>query len=140
MAVVDAPARHDWARIERSPEYRELVARRRRFVVPATLFFLAWYFGFVVLAGYAEGFMGESIYEGFTVGYALALTQFAMVAGLGLGYLSYSSRVLDPLRARVVALAERDGGVPDDEPRTPVTGPETARFERGPTPTRGAAR
>src|SRR4029079_10646481 len=109
MAVVDAPARPDWARIERSPEYRELVARRRRFVVPATLFFLAWYFGFVVLAGYAEGFMGESIYEGFTVGYALALTQFAMVAGLGLGYLSYSSRVLDPLRARVVALSERDG-------------------------------
>ena len=50
----------DWERIERLPEFRELVARRRRFVVPATAFFLIWYFGFIVLAGYAEDFMGRS--------------------------------------------------------------------------------
>jgi uncharacterized membrane protein (DUF485 family) len=102
----------EWERIERSPEFRELVARRRRFVLPATVFFLSWYFGFVLLAGYAEDFMGTSIYEGFTVGYALALTQFLMVAVLGVAYLRYSDRVLDPLRERVVALV--DGR---DEPR-----------------------
>jgi uncharacterized membrane protein (DUF485 family) len=91
----------DWERIERLPEFRELVARRRRFVVPATAFFLIWYFGFIVLAGYAEDFMGTSIYEGFTVGYALALTQFVMVGTLGLWYLKYSERHLDPLRVRI---------------------------------------
>jgi len=91
----------DWERIERLPEFRELVARRRRFVVPATAFFLIWYFGFIVLAGYAEDFMGTSIYEGFTVGYALALTQFVMVGSLGLWYLRYSERHLDPLRVRI---------------------------------------
>jgi len=91
----------DWERIERLPEFRELVARRRRFVVPATAFFLIWYFGFIVLAGYAEDFMGTSIYEGFTVGYALALTQFVMVGSLGLCYLKYSERHLDPLRVRI---------------------------------------
>ena len=90
-----------WERIERLPEFRELVARRRRFVVPATAFFLIWYFGFIVLAGYAEDFMGTSIYEGFTVGYALALTQFVMVGSLGLWYLKYSERHLDPLRVRI---------------------------------------
>ena len=30
----------DWERIERSDEFRELVKRRRSFVVPATIFFL----------------------------------------------------------------------------------------------------
>ena len=43
--------------------------------------------GFVLLAGYAEDFMGRSIYQGFTVGYGLALTQFVMVWGLAAMYL-----------------------------------------------------
>ena len=60
----------DWVAAERSPEFKELIAKRRRFVLPATIFFLTWYFGFVILAGYAPDFMGESIYEGLTVGYA----------------------------------------------------------------------
>ena len=47
-------------------------------MLPATIFFLVWYFGFIVLAGYAPDFMGESVYEGLTVGYVLALTQFVM--------------------------------------------------------------
>ena len=72
----------EWAAIERSPEFRELVAKRRRFVVPATAFFLACYSGFILLAGYAPDFMGKSVYEGFTVGYALALTLFVMTWGL----------------------------------------------------------
>jgi uncharacterized membrane protein (DUF485 family) len=96
---------HDWERIERLPEFHELVARRRRFVLPATVFFLLWYFGFIVLAGYAEDFMGQSIYEGFTVGYGLALTQFVVVAVLGLSYLRYSERELDPLRVRIAEQA-----------------------------------
>jgi len=31
----------DWVAAERSPEFRELVSRRRRFVVPWTVFFLS---------------------------------------------------------------------------------------------------
>src|SRR3954453_4286519 len=86
----------DWAAVERSPEFRELVARRRRFVLPATVFFLVWYFGFIVLAGYAEDFMGKSVYEGLTVGYVLALSQFVMVWVLGWMYLRRADREFDP--------------------------------------------
>ncbi len=107
-----ATAAVDWLAIEALPEFRELQAKRRRFVVPATIFFLGWYVLFVLLAGYAEDFMGnEVLADGLTVGYLLALTQFLMVWGLGWAYLRYSARVLDPLRKRVVAqateLAER---------------------------------
>ncbi len=96
----------DWRAVEAQPEFRELQARRRRFVVPATIFFLSWYVLFVILAGYAEGFMGgEFLIDGLTVGYMLALTQFLMVWGLGWAYLRYSDRVLEPLRERVLARA-----------------------------------
>src|SRR5215208_117802 len=91
----------DWGAAERLPEFRELVRTRRRFVVPATIFFLAWYFGFIILAGYAENFMGkEFITDGFTVGYALALSQFLMVWGLVWLYLGKADRTFDPLAQR----------------------------------------
>lgn len=43
----------DWIAAEESPEFRDLVKKRRRFVIPATIFFLGWYTAFVLLAGYA---------------------------------------------------------------------------------------
>ena len=113
-------AETDWEAVERSPEFRELVKRKRAFVVPATIFFLAWYFGFIVLAGYAPEFMGrEFITDGLTVGYALALTQFVMTWVLGWMYLRRADKVFDPLaaRAREAALAD--------------TGAGTRRFRRG---------
>lgn len=102
------PHEPDWEAIEASPEFRELVAKRRRFVVPATVGFLTWYLAFILLAGYADGFMGESLYQGFTVGYAIALTQFFMVWGLSVAYVRYSERELDPLRDAITARAEAD--------------------------------
>jgi uncharacterized membrane protein (DUF485 family) len=112
MAETVAPVRaqeptHDWERIERSPEFQELVRRRRSFVVPATIFFLAYYMGFILLTGYAEDFMASSVYEGLTVGYTLALTQFVMVFVLGIWYLRKADREYDPLARKVVEIAER---------------------------------
>ena len=96
---------NDWKAAERSPEFRELIAARRRFVLPGTIFFLSWYIGFILLAGYAPDFMGSSIYEGLTVGYCLALTQFAMVGILGLMYLRRANDVYDPLAAKAAQVA-----------------------------------
>jgi uncharacterized membrane protein (DUF485 family) len=115
---------YDWERIEQSPEFQELVHKRRSFVLPATIFFLAYYMGFILLAGYAEDFMASSVYEGLTVGYCLALTQFLMVFVLGIMYLKRSDRHYDPLARRVVEMAER-GEVGSG-----------ARFDREPVGTR----
>src|SRR5688572_20350477 len=95
----------DWEAAERSPEFQSLVRKRRAFVIPATIFFLAWYLGFILLAGYAPDFMGERIYEGLTVGYCLALTQFAMVWTLGLMYLKRADRDFEPLEQAAAASA-----------------------------------
>jgi uncharacterized membrane protein (DUF485 family) len=115
MAVHDRPdPQVDWEAVERWPEFQELVHRRRAFVIPATIFFLAWYMAFILLAGYAPDFMAESVYQGLTVGYVLALTQFVMVAVLGLWYLRKADRVFDPLAAEVVAKAQ-SGAPPQQE-------------------------
>jgi uncharacterized membrane protein (DUF485 family) len=109
----------DWEAIERSPEFQELVRRRRRFVIPCTVFFLAWYMGFILLTAYAQDFMGERIYQGLTVGYCLALTQFVMVVALGLWYLRKADREFDPLAERAIATYAED-----------ERHPGTRRFER----------
>jgi uncharacterized membrane protein (DUF485 family) len=122
---------YDWERIEHSPEFQELVHKRRAFVLPATIFFLAYYMGFILLTGYAEDFMASSVYEGLTVGYCLALTQFLMVFVLGIMYLKRSDRDYDPLARRVVEMAERGeiggaGGRFEREPAATTT-PEATR-------------
>ncbi len=101
----DLPSDIDWERAEHSEEFKELIARKRRFVLPATLFFLAWYLAFVLLAGYAEGFMGTKLVGGLTVGYLLALTQFAMVWGLSIAYLRKADREFEPLEEKAAKRA-----------------------------------
>jgi len=105
VAKSDDGERIDWVAAEQSPEFKELIAKKRRFVLPATIFFLSWYFGFILLAGYAPGFMGGSIYEGFTVGYALALSQFVMVWVLSYAYLKRADRDFDPLAEKAAQVA-----------------------------------
>ena len=109
----------DWDAAARSPEFKELVTRKRRFVVPATIFFLTWYFGFIVLAGVAPDFMGEKVIEGVTVGYIFALTQFIMVWVLAAAYLRRADKVFDPLAAKAAKRAVQSTPAP-----APPTGTE----------------
>jgi uncharacterized membrane protein (DUF485 family) len=115
-----ADPRVDWEAIERSPEFQELITKRKHFVLPATVFFLAWYIGFILLAGYAPDFMSESVYQGLNVGYCLALTQFVMVFVLGVMYLRRADKVYDPL-AETVVLRALSGRA---EPPADDAGPE----------------
>jgi uncharacterized membrane protein (DUF485 family) len=115
MAVEDQPHPEvDWEAVERWPEFQELVHRRRAFVIPATVFFLAWYMAFILLCGYAPDFMAESVYQGLTVGYVWALTQFVMVAVLGLWYLGKADREFDPLAEAVIDRARQSELLPAD--------------------------
>jgi uncharacterized membrane protein (DUF485 family) len=121
--VADQRTDTDWEAIERSPEFQELTRSKRAFVLPATIFFMVWYFGFIALCGYAPDFMGrEFITDGLTVGYVLALTQFVMSWWLAAWYVRRANRVWDPLSARVRDSVE---GRPARE-----RAPATERFRR----------
>jgi uncharacterized membrane protein (DUF485 family) len=117
----------DWEAAEESPEFKELVKKRRAWVLPATIFFMAWYFGFIILAGYAPDFMGkEFLTDGFTVGYALALTQFVMVWVLAIAYVRRADKTFDPLARKAAQKALQSA--------TSGGAARTGRFSRGQQP------
>lgn len=107
----------DWVAAERSPEFQELLKRRKAFIVPATTFFLAWFFGFILLTAYAEDFMAGSVIKGLNVGYCLALTQFIMVWVLTAMYRRRADRVFDPLAAKAAQQALDVGAAAGGQPR-----------------------
>ena len=76
----------DWPALERTPEFRALVRAKRRFVVPASLFFVAYYFALPVLVGYWPEAMSRPLVGRINVAYLFALSQFAMAWGLMAAY------------------------------------------------------
>ena len=59
-------------------EFRKLLADKRKFIIPATVFFIAYYFALPVLVGYAPGLMGTKVFGVVNVAYLFALSQFFM--------------------------------------------------------------
>jgi uncharacterized membrane protein (DUF485 family) len=101
--------RSDWEGLERSPEFRELAATRRRFVIPALVVFVVWFGGFLVLTAYARGFMAQRPFGWISWAYLLALSLIVMTWLITWLYLRWSERRLAPLADRTAgANAERE--------------------------------
>ena len=100
----------DWQGVERSPAFRELIERRRRFLVPVTIFWLAFFLVYLFLAAFAQGLMGEQIAAGFTVGFALSVAQVLMTWAVTLIYLRKADREFEPLERRAAEVARRQSG------------------------------
>jgi uncharacterized membrane protein (DUF485 family) len=67
-----------WEQIARDEQFRGLLVRKARFLVPATIFFVLYYFALPVLVAYAPGLMEREILGKMNVAYAFALSQFFM--------------------------------------------------------------
>lgn len=67
-----------WSELAAESDFRALVRARRRFVTPATLFFIAYYLALLVSVGFWPAVMSKPIWGQLTVAYAFALSQFAM--------------------------------------------------------------
>ena len=68
----------DWDRVAAMPEFRKLLASKRKFIIPATVFFIAYYFALPVLVGYAPGLMDQKVLGVVNLAYLFALSQFFM--------------------------------------------------------------
>jgi uncharacterized membrane protein (DUF485 family) len=58
---VSSPAMPDWSAIARTPQFRELVDRRRRFVVAGTLFYTLYFIAYLALLGFAPDLMAKEV-------------------------------------------------------------------------------
>ncbi|MGZ3496006.1 MAG: DUF485 domain-containing protein [Vulcanimicrobiaceae bacterium] len=91
----------EWDAIESDPEFRRLIALKRRFIVPATIFFIAYYLALPVLAGFAPALLAKPAFGPLNVGYVFALSQFAM-AWILLALYVKRARFFDFLEAQIV--------------------------------------
>ena len=98
---------HDWAAIERLPEFRALVSAKRAFIVPATLFFLVYYFALPALVGYWPAMMSTRVVGRINVAYLFALSQFAMAWLLMAAYVRRAKRYDQMAAALVEQIKER---------------------------------
>ena len=74
-----------WDKIAESKEFKDLMATKKTFIVPAFIFFVVYYFALPVLVGYAPALMSTKVIGQVNLAYLFALSQFFVawiIAGL----------------------------------------------------------
>lgn len=98
-----------WDGLEHTAEFRELVGKRVRFIVPATVFFVVYYFLLPLGNGLAPQFMRTNVIGSVNVAYLFALSQFVVAWLLAWLYIR-EANVFDVLAAKVRERASRGKG------------------------------
>jgi len=68
----------NWDEIAAAPEFKALLAAKVRFIVPATIFFVIYYFALPYLVGYHPELMKTKVWGEMNWAYLFALSQFFM--------------------------------------------------------------
>lgn len=89
-----------WQTLAAEPEFRALLRSRRRFVVPATIFFIVYYLALPVATGFWPAAMSRPLLGPLTIAYCFALSQFLM-AWILLALYLYRARRFDLAAARI---------------------------------------
>ena len=74
-----------WDEIAESKAFKDLMATKKIFIVPAFIFFVVYYFALPILVGYAPQFMSTKVIGEVNLAYLFALSQFFVawiIAGL----------------------------------------------------------
>ncbi len=83
--------RREWARVAETNAFHELMQKKKAFIIPATIFFLVFYFGLPVLAAYTT-VLNFTVVGAVTGAYVYAFAQFAMTWILMHLYVSRANR------------------------------------------------
>ncbi len=66
----------DWQSIAASAQFKTLIHAKTRFIVPAVIFFIVYYFLLPILVGYAPRLMERKVLGPVNIAYLFALSQF----------------------------------------------------------------
>jgi uncharacterized membrane protein (DUF485 family) len=102
------PSGEAFREVAASPEYATLRSTFRGFAFPMTIAGLVSYFVFVLLSIYAVDFMKQPFLgmEGLTLGFVLALVQFAVVWIWTALYVNFANKRIDPIAGQLKARLE----------------------------------
>ena len=100
----------DWEGLAASERFRNLLKAKRRFIIPAMIFFIVYYFALPVLIGYAKPFMEKRVLGPVNLAYLFALSQFFMAWFIAALYVRAAAR-FDKMADDVVSQPRDDGSV-----------------------------
>ena len=105
LSLTEPPHRHPDLRtfsdVQRSPEYRKLRRSFTTFAFPTVAAVLVWYFLYVLLSVFAEGFMSIPAIGNLNVGMLIGLAQFPTTWFATWLYVQRADNVLDPMAAEL---------------------------------------
>ncbi len=78
----------DWTAIEADPDFRALLKQKATFIVPATVFFVVYYFTLPILVGWFPEMMSRPVWGDVNAAYLFALSQFFMAWTLAFLYVA----------------------------------------------------
>ena len=101
--------RHDeWVAVERAPSFQEYARKRKAFLIPATIFFLLFFFVFVFLAAFTTVLNSKAIGP-LTWAYIYGIAQFVMTWILMHIYVSQANKWDDLVEQARREVAEGEG-------------------------------
>ncbi|MGA5762468.1 DUF485 domain-containing protein [Nonomuraea bangladeshensis] len=83
--------------VRESSEFQELKRRFRAWTFPMTVAFLVWYLLYVVMSGWARGFMATKVLGDINVGLIFGLLQFVSTFLIAWAYSRHAEKKLDPI-------------------------------------------
>jgi uncharacterized membrane protein (DUF485 family) len=98
-----------WDKIAATHQFKDLMATKKIFIVPAFVFFVVYYFALPVLVGYAPNFMATKVIGNVNIAYLFALSQFA-VAWIIAGLYVKAANDFDRLSKDIIDKADVQGG------------------------------
>lgn len=99
----------DWPNLAASEEFRALLRAKVRFIVPATAFFIVYYFTLPLLVGYSPRLMARKVIGPVNIAYLFALSQFFMAWIVAALYMRRAGR-FDRIVATIVESLKRKKG------------------------------
>lgn len=75
---LEQPESDAWNRLAKSEKFQRLLRAKRRFIIPASIIFVLYYFALPLLVGYARPMMEQRVFGAVNVAYLFALSQFLM--------------------------------------------------------------
>lgn len=94
----------DWEKIAGHPDFHALKRAKRRFILPATIFFMVYYLALPVLVGYWPEVMKRPLLGKVNGAYLFALSQFVMTWVVAAMYVR-AARRWDIMNAELLAKA-----------------------------------
>lgn len=102
----------DWDRVAAMEQFKALLKAKVAFIVPATLFFVVYYFALPVLVGWFPELMEKRLGP-VNVAYVFALSQFFMAWAVAFVYLRKAAKFDEEARQIVARLDQPKGDRPE---------------------------